>query len=56
MADEQVCAEYRGTEAGYKRHRRAGEDACSACKKGHSLYVYRWYCRRGYSAHKHYKA
>lgn len=25
-----------GTEAGYKRHRRRGEEACHACMEGHS--------------------
>lgn len=27
-----------GTEAAYSRHRKSGEDACSACKAGHRLY------------------
>jgi hypothetical protein len=31
-----ACADRRGTEAGYDRHRRAGEKACIECKAGHA--------------------
>jgi hypothetical protein len=43
-----------GTEAGYKRHKRAAQPACDACKTGHASYVRDWYWRRGYRSHKHY--
>lgn len=28
-----------GTPSGYKRHKRAGHDACADCKRAHSQYV-----------------
>lgn len=34
---EEGCGDARGTEAGYKRHRRKGEQACRACLDGNRL-------------------
>lgn len=36
-----------GTDAGYQRHRSAGEDACAPCKEAHRNYVRAFRAERG---------